>query len=274
MNDNEQLDRIEKMLRSQMKGAGHLWWIGGYVYGQTSNGDVFVILYPAAENLKEKVVRVYDFDLKKLPAFIPVDGVDAGDTEANPSKEVAKRKGIYHECPSFEICTLDGKETQMGRERRFGDVLRLSKAAREALSGGGRQGQRTPSQQQRPTTAQQQRPSQPPPPEEPLDEGEGLKLPDYRKMAVEAATEVTFDYAAFMALRNGLYTDQERIAATRMALVMGWKPSPKSNVAMLMALETYRDKRAEAEARGEAKSEASLFAKREAQNVYNREIGR
>ncbi len=26
--------RIEKMLRAQLKGEGHLWWIGGYVYGQ------------------------------------------------------------------------------------------------------------------------------------------------------------------------------------------------------------------------------------------------
>ena len=273
MNGNEQLDRIEKMLQVQLKGAGHLWWIGGFVYGQTSNGDVFVILYPAAEHLKEKVVRVYDYDLKKLPAFIPTEGIDAGDTEANPSKEQARKKGIYHECPSFEICTFDGKDTQMGKERRFGEVLRLSKAAREALQNVGVP-TRTQVQQQ---PAQQQRPTQPPPPEEPPGDApagvERMELPDYRRMAMGAKTEAEFDYAAYMVLRNGLYTEQERIAAVRLALVVGWKPSPRANGAMLKALEVYRDKRAQAESRGEASADASKFAKREAMGVYNKEIG-
>lgn len=276
--NQDTLEQVAKMLRSQMKGAGHLWWIGGFVYGQTSNGDVFVILYPAADHLKEKVVRVYDYDLKKLPAFIPVEGVDGGDTEANPSKEQARRKGIYHECPAFEICTFDGKDTQMGKERRFGEVLRLSKAAREAL---GQAGQRpaAPAQPQRPA---EQRPTQGQarqrPPQSPLDEegaaaGVGtLSLPDYRALALAAKTEAEFDYAAYMVLKNGLYTAVARITAVRQAIVIGWKPGERSNAAMLSALQIYRDKRAEVEGRGEDEKAAKQFARQEAMSAYNEAI--
>lgn len=149
MNNHEQLDRIEKMLRAQLRGTGHLWWIGGYVYGQTSRDDLFIILYPADEKLSEKVVRVYPHDFKRLPMFIPTD-VDGGDTEANPNKEQARKKRIYHECPLFEIVTFDGKDTQMGKERRFGDVLRLSRAASEAAAQGVRSAP-TPTQPAQPS---------------------------------------------------------------------------------------------------------------------------
>lgn len=278
---NEQLlEQVAKMLRAQLKGAGHLWWIGGYVYGQTSNGDVFVILYPAAEYLKEKVVRVYDRDLKKLPSFIPVEGVDAGDTEANPSKEQAAKKGIYHPCPAFEICTFDGRDTQMGKERRFGDVLRLSKAAREAL--GQRPGQAATVQgqaQRAPQPSQPPQPPQPPLPEEPEEPEERSTvemeaLPDYRRMAIDAKAAAEFDYAAYMVLRdeNG-YSDVERVGKTRESLAPEWRPSLATNGALLAALEVYRVKRREAEGRGEATAAAHQFAKREARNRYAREMG-
>ena len=271
--ENNQLDLIAKMLRAQLMGAGHLWWVAGYVYGVTSNGDPFIILYPAAENLKEKVVRVYGHDFRKLPAFIPTD-VDGGDTEANPSKEQARKKGIYHECPAFEIVTYDGKDTQMGKERRFGDVLRLSRAAREALGQAGRATPPPPppanvGAQTRPPAAPPAAPPPPPPP--PADDL--MHLPDYRALALAATTEQAFDYAAFMELRNGLYTEQEHISKARLSLVPAWKPSPESNRAMLAALETYRDKRLAAAARGEAPSEAHSFAKREALGVYHRATG-
>lgn len=267
--ENNQLEMIAKMLRAQLMGAGHLWWIGGWVNGVTEkNGDPFIILYPSAENLKEKVVRVYPHDFKKLPAFIPTD-VDGGDTEANPSKEQARRKGIYHECPAFEIVTYDGKDTQMGKERRFGDVLRLSKAAREAVEQAGRPMPPRPNVGA-PTQA---RPAAPPPPPEPPAEGL-MELPDFRGLALEATTEQAFDYAAFMALRNGLYTEQEHITKAREMLVPAWKPGERPNAAMLAALETYRDKRVAAEKRGEDTSEAHKAAKREAMKVYNEEIGK
>lgn len=275
---NEQLDRIEKMLRAQLKGAGHVWWIGGYVYGQTSNGDLFIILYPAAENLKEKVVRVYDHDMKRLPAFIPTK-VDGGDTEANPSKEQARKRGIYHECPAFEIVTYDGKDTQMGKERRFGDVLRLSRAAVEAAAQGVRPapaanvGAPTPPVQPPPSPDEIDWNAPPAPMQAELPGTPLAELPDYRAMALGAKTATEFDYAAYMALRNGLYTDPERIRIVREAIVPAWRPGGRSNAAMLAALEVYREKRAAAEGRGEEASAARAFAKREAMNVYNREIG-
>lgn len=261
MNANEQMDRIEKMLRAQLKSAGHVWWVNGWVYGVTSNGDVFIILYPADEKLNEKVVRVYPHDFKKLPPFIKTD-VDGGDTEANPNKEQARRKGIYHEGPLFEIVTYDGKETQMGRERRFGDVLRVTNVERNA--------------QRQPAPASP--PPPPPPPDEPAGQasipGTVAALPDYREMAIGAKTATEFDYAAYMVLKNGLYTEVGRITATREVLASGWKPGPKANGALLVALGVYRDKRSQAEGRGESTSAAHAFAKREAMNAYNKEIGR
>lgn len=269
--NNDQLDQIAKMLRAQLKSAGHVWWIGGYIYGQTSNGDVFVILYPAAENLKEKIVRVYDNDLKKLPAFIPTD-VDGGDTEANPNKDQARKKGIYHECPPFEIVTCDGKDTQMGKERRFGDVLRLSRAAAEALRNVGAP---TPAARQASFSPLPPLPEEfePRPATQAIIPGAGPVLPDFRAMAEGAQTAAEFDYAAFMTLQNGLYTDQERITKTREVLVLGWRPGGAANAAMLAALTVYRDKRHAAEERGEATAAAHQFAKREAMATYNRTIG-
>ena len=267
---NEQMDRIEKMLRAQLKSAGHVWWIGGFVYGQTSRDDLFIILYPADEKLNEKVVRVYPHDFKKLPRYIPTEGIDGGDTEANPNKEQARKKGIYHECPAFEIVTFDGKDTQMGKERRFGDVLRVSRAGQEALGApGGGVGAPTRANDGRRTTDDTRRPQQPPPP--PPDERPAL--PDYRALALEAKTEREFDYAAYMVLKNGLYSEQDRITKTREVIVPGWRPGGRANGAMLKALEVYREKRQAAEGRGEASGAAHAFAKKEAMGAYNREIG-
>lgn len=126
--NNQDIKQVKKMLEALLKSEGLVEWIGGYVYGATSTGDPFVILYPAAEHLKEKVCRVYPHQFKRLPAFINTDGI-VGDTDGNPSKEKAQRAGIYHECPVFKIVMHLGKDTQMGREKRFGDVLYVSQAA-------------------------------------------------------------------------------------------------------------------------------------------------
>ena len=121
----------------------------------------------------------------------------------------------------------------------------------------------------------------PPMPEEPPQElatspaaaavGETMPLPDFRALALAAKTAAEFDYAAYMTLRNGLYTDQERITKTREALVPGWKAG-RANGAMLAALEVYREKRSAAEGRGEAAAAAHAFAKREAMNAYNKAV--
>ncbi len=260
---NEQLDRIEQMLRAQLKIAGHIWWIGGFVYGVTSNNDLFIILYPADEKLNEKVVRVYPHDFKKLPSFIPTQGIDGGDTEANPNKEQARRKGIYHECPPFEVVTFDGRETQMGRERRFGDVLRVTRRV------------------QQPPAAMQAAASQPPPPpmerehsssQPPARSIGPANLPDYRYLALNADTADKFDYAAYMTLKNEMYSDVDRITRARESLVPAWSPGNLPNAAMLEALRTYCEKRQLAEQKGDDSSSAHQSAKREAMLVYNREI--
>ena len=67
--NNSDIVQIKKMLTALLKSAGHLHWIGGFVYGRTSNDDPFIILYPASELLKEKACRVYEHDFKKLPGF-------------------------------------------------------------------------------------------------------------------------------------------------------------------------------------------------------------
>lgn len=113
---------VKKMLEALLRSEGLVEWIGGYVYGRTSNNDPFIILYPASDNLKEKTCRVYEHAFSKLPKFIPTDDVP-GDTEDNPSKGQAQRAGIYHTCPPFKIAMYLGKDTNMGREKRFSDVL-------------------------------------------------------------------------------------------------------------------------------------------------------
>lgn len=101
---------------------------------------------------------------------------------------------------------------------------------------------------------------------------ETLSLPDYRALALAAKTEAKFDYAAYMVLKNGLYTAVSRITAVRQAVVIGWKPGERSNAAMLSALQIYRDKRAEVEGRGEDEKAAKQFARREAMSAYNEAI--
>lgn len=122
---SNQLNEIHTMLEALLKSSNHIHWIGGYVYGRTSQDDPFVILYPASDMLKEKAVRVYEHDFRKLPPFIATDNVPA-DTENNPNKTQAQKSRIYHTCPLFKICTYDGKDTQMGKEKRFGGVLRVT----------------------------------------------------------------------------------------------------------------------------------------------------
>lgn len=122
---SNQFSEIHTMLEALLKSGNHIHWIGGYVYGRTSEDKPFVILYPASDRLQEKAVRVYEHDFRKLPVFIDTANVP-GDTENNPNKTQAQKSRIYHTCPLFKICTYDGKDTQMGKEKRFGGVLRVT----------------------------------------------------------------------------------------------------------------------------------------------------
>lgn len=217
MNDqNTQLDQIEKMLRAQLKGQGHIWWISGYVYGQTSQDDLFIILYPADDRLSEKVVRVYPQDFKKLPPFIPTD-VDGGDTDANPNREQARKRNIYHECPMFEVVTYDGRETQMGKERRFGDVLRISSTVAKRPS---------PASQPQPrSTVQPRRTAAPPTVTD-------APMPDDELVVSEAAaTAVGFINAVAQVLAIDAATVKDRLRA------LGYKTVPRDTA---KRIEIYR----------------------------------
>jgi hypothetical protein len=97
-----------------------------------------------------------------------------------------------------------------------------------------------------------------------------ISLPDYRQLALEAKTAATFDYAAFMVLRDDLYTEQSRVTTIRDLISEDWEPGPQINAAMLEALEVYRDKRQGAQRRGSAAREAHHFALVEAQIRYGR----
>lgn len=112
-------------------------WCGGYIKGVTVDGDVpYIILYPAHESYNEKFCRVYQGQFNKLPAFI--DTVDfeknVNMSKSNPNKGEAIERGLYIECPAFEVLRQWGNETQMGREKRFMGVLRLSKEAQQAAA--------------------------------------------------------------------------------------------------------------------------------------------
>lgn len=117
--------RIEMMLRALID--DQLEWVGGYVHGRTERGDPFIILYPASNKLNQKVCRVYDHMFKRLPDWVDTD-VPAGClTSDNPTKDKAQRVGIYHECQPFEVLIKLGKDTSLGKERRFAGVLRVGK---------------------------------------------------------------------------------------------------------------------------------------------------
>lgn len=121
------MQRIETLLRALLHEQLH--WIGGYVHGRTSNGDPFLILYPAADYLNHKVCRVYDRDLKKLPDFVDTHVASDCDTSDNPTKDKAQKLGIYRPAERyFQIVTVPGRETQMGNEVRFFDVVAVAKS--------------------------------------------------------------------------------------------------------------------------------------------------
>ena len=141
MNTNEQLENsilleiyklqtrtemIERLL-TVLISKGSLHDIGGYVYGETSNEDPFIILYPYPQKMVEKVTRVYEHDFGKLPHFIPTKQFPPKSklVSDNPKKSVARKQGIYHNCKPFTIATYPGKQTNMGPEVRFHSVVRI-----------------------------------------------------------------------------------------------------------------------------------------------------
>lgn len=119
-----QLDRIEAMLKAILASDNHIHWVGSYAHGRTSTGDPYIVLFPASDKLEHKICRVYESQFKRLPDFVNT----AVPASVKPSKNTpAKDRATV--CQNFQVITSDGKDTQMGAEKRFFDVLAVSSRA-------------------------------------------------------------------------------------------------------------------------------------------------
>lgn len=152
-NDNRvemKMDQITKMLAALLKSNNNYHVVSAYAWGYTSNGDPFLVLYPAGDHLKHKVCRVYPHDFGKLPSEIVNSKPDAGPDDPG-DRDRAEKRGILRQCPMMGVVTYDGKETQMGPEKRFSDVIWVS-----------RKGQAQQRQDEPPAQPQAKAQSQPP----------------------------------------------------------------------------------------------------------------
>lgn len=133
-NDNRvemKMDQITKMLSAILKSTNNYHVVGAYAWGYTSNDDPFLVLYPQDERLKHKVCRVYPHDFGKLPAEITSNRPDAGPDDPG-DRDRAEKRGILRPCAMMGIVTYDGRETQMGQEKRFSDVIWVSRKGQTA----------------------------------------------------------------------------------------------------------------------------------------------
>lgn len=119
---NIKVGYLDKLM-TVIANGGKIHQIGGYAYGRTSANDPFVLLYSPHDSLVHKICRVYPEDFDKLPHFIPLGSIPANASELNPTKTELKKQVLYHGCATFKIATVDGKDTQMGPEVRFYDVM-------------------------------------------------------------------------------------------------------------------------------------------------------
>lgn len=122
------MDQITKMLAALLKSTNNYHVAGAYAWGYTSNDDPFLVLYPQDDRLKHKICRVYPHDFGKLPAEVINSKPDAGPDDPG-DRDRAEKRGILRTCPMMGVVTYDGKETQMGPEKRFSDVIWVSRKA-------------------------------------------------------------------------------------------------------------------------------------------------
>lgn len=135
MEQNKMLLKMMKVVMGSQKlwgHSGHYHTAGGYCWGNTADGASFLVLYPKADFLKEKICRVYadDYQFSEIPEAIRATQENTG-LDTIKDKEWAQKKGVYHLCPTMGVLTSDGKETQMGHEKRFAGVLWVAKPKRE-----------------------------------------------------------------------------------------------------------------------------------------------
>jgi hypothetical protein len=253
---------VKKMLEALLKSDGLVEWVGGYVCGRTSNDDPFIILYPAADHLKEKICRVYPHQFKRLPDFIPTGDIP-GDTDANPSKGQAQRAGIYHECRPFKVVMHLGKETQMGREKRFSDVLYIPRQQ-------SRQQSRPATGNVASATADTGTGKSPPnqPPANPPDDEDEIQT-HWRVQAATAGEPFIFDTA--MVELSPWFRNSTNVKKFREALFGKWDPNKTGGY--VVALEEYAAQRVAIASDTEKQApQAHELAKERALQKYRQEV--
>lgn len=256
---DQRLKVIEEMLTAILRSQNNIHWIGGYVYGKTKGGDPFVILYPAAEYLNEKAVRVYPTEFKRLPSFIPTANIQ-GKTKGNPSKQEARDLGIYNECPMFQVLTYEGKDTPLGRERRFYKTIRVTdkmpggRVAPEPVVEDEEQEVATP-----PPTRQTEPPALP----------KRLSLAEIKHWQREA--RASGDELLFLTAVRNLHPEYtvERLASVRSGVCPDALDAQNAP-AQLEAIEKYLARRKELEGQGEPTLSAHATAKTDAAALYAR----
>lgn len=252
------LQIVEDMLTAILKSQNNIHWIGGYVYGKTKGGDPFVVLYPAAEYLVEKACRVYPREFNKLPPFIPTQNVN-GKTKSNPNKQEAQDLGIYNACPMFQVLTYDGKDTPLGKEKRFGKVVRVT--SKMPNSGRAHATEEAPDEPEDIST--------PEPTTNPPTLTRPLTLPEIKHFQREARTAT--DEFLFVTAVNRLHPDYttDRLSSLR-AGVCTDAITALNAPAQLEAVEKYIARRKELEKSGVPISSAHATAKTDAAAAYAR----
>ncbi len=70
------------------------------------------------------------YQFTDIPESIRATKEDTG-IDTPKDKEWAEKKGVYRVCPAMGVITMDGKETQMGHEKRFAGVLWVAKTRQD-----------------------------------------------------------------------------------------------------------------------------------------------
>lgn len=122
MKQPNQLDRIEMMLEALLSANKQTEWIGSYAHARTSSGDPYIVLFPSSDKLKQKFCRVYSYKFEALRGLVPLDVADNVPRSAETPKKTQARPVDRR----FKALVSMGKDTSMGNEKRFENVLQVS----------------------------------------------------------------------------------------------------------------------------------------------------
>lgn len=196
-----QLDRIETMLKAILASDNHVHWVGSYAHGRASSGDPYIVLFPSSDKLEHQVCRVYESQFKKLPAFVDT----AVPASIKPSKK-APGKNQATPCRHFQVITCNGRETQMGAEKRFFGVLAISSQAATVHVDSKQEAEKRPST-----------PRQPKPKKQPA-----IPSKDWKAEAASCTDAFMFDTAVVQL--EPWYQDAAAVTQFREVLFGDWEP--------------------------------------------------